>query len=173
MALPRLNWRDPVFWTTALRLALPVAVQNLLISSFALVDTLMVGQLGDVPLSAIGMATQWAWFLNVCQFGFCSGATLFYAQYWGVRDVKGIHRVHGTAMTAVIGISLVFTAICVLAPVQAISIFNRTPEVVAQGAAYLRVAGLSYVAQMAVSLVYASKVYFVPSWYLLPTSSCQ
>ena len=153
MALPRLNWRDPVFWTTALRLALPVAVQNLLISSFALVDTLMVGQLGDVPLSAIGMATQWAWFLNICQFGFCSGATLFYAQYWGVKDVKGIHRVYGTAMTAVMAISLVFTCICVFAPVPAMRIFNRTPEVVAQGAAYLRVAGLSYIAQMAVSMI--------------------
>lgn len=77
MALPKLRWRDPVFWSTALRLALPVAIQNLLISSFALVDTLMVGQLGDVPLSAIGMATQWAWFLNICQFGFCSGAPCF------------------------------------------------------------------------------------------------
>ena len=153
MALPRMEWRDPVFWATALRLALPVAVQNLLISSFALVDTLMVGQLGDVPLSAIGMATQWAWFLNVCQFGFCSGATLFYAQYWGVRDVKGIHRVYGTAMTAVMLLSAVFTCVCVFAPVQAMSIFNRTPEVVAQGAAYLRLAGLSYIAQMAVSMI--------------------
>lgn len=153
MALPRMEWRDPVFWATALRLALPVAVQNLLISSFALVDTLMVGQLGDVPLSAIGMATQWAWFLNICQFGFCSGATLFYAQYWGVRDVKGIHRIYGTAMTAVMLLSAVFTCICVFAPVQAMSIFNRTPEVVAQGAAYLRLAGLSYIAQMAVSMI--------------------
>jgi len=151
--LPSLNWKDPVFWMTTLRLALPVAVQNLLISSFALVDTLMVGQLGDVPLSAIGMATQWAWFLNICQFGFCSGATLFYAQYWGVRDVKGIHRVFGMAMAAVLLLSLVFTAICCLAPTWAISLFNRDPQVVAQGAAYLRVAGLSYVAQMAVSMV--------------------
>jgi len=41
-SLPRLRWRDPVFWSTTLRLALPVAVQNLLISSFALVDTLLV-----------------------------------------------------------------------------------------------------------------------------------
>ena len=151
--LPRPNWRDPVFWATALRLALPVAVQNLLISSFALVDTLMVGQLGDVPLSAIGMATQWAWFLNICQFGFCSGATLFYAQYWGVRDIKGIHRVYGTAMTAVMILSALFTCICVFAPVPAISLFNRTPEVVEQGAAYLRVAGLSYIPQMAVSMI--------------------
>ena len=153
MALPRLKWRDRPFWITALRLALPVAVQNLLISSFALVDTLMVGQLGDVPLSAIGMATQWAWFLNICQFGFCSGATLFYAQYWGVKDVKGIHRVHGTAMTAVMLLSAAFTCICVFFPVQAISIFNRTPEVVTQGSAYLRIAGLSYIAQMAVSMI--------------------
>ena len=153
MALPRTRWRDPLFWATALRLALPVAVQNLLISSFALVDTLLVGQLGDVPLSAIGMATQWAWFLSICQFGFCSGAMLFYAQYWGIRDTRGIHRVYGTAMTAVMGLSLIFTGICVLTPVRAMLLFNRTPEVVAQGAAYLRVAGLSYVAQMAVSMI--------------------
>lgn len=153
MALPKLRWRDPVFWSTALRLALPVAIQNLLISSFALVDTLMVGQLGDVPLSAIGMATQWAWFLNICQFGFCSGATLFYAQYWGVKDVKGIHRVFGIAMTAVTVISLVFTAVCCFAPQWAISLFNRTPAVVEQGAAYLRIAGWSFLAQMAVSMI--------------------
>lgn len=153
MALPSLRWRDSVFWATTLRLALPVAIQNLLISSFALVDTLMVGQLGDVPLSAIGMATQWAWLLNICQFGFCSGATMFYAQYWGVRDVKGIHRVFGIAMLLVMVLSLSFTAVCVGAPAWAMSLFNRTPEVVAQGAGYLRIAGLSYVAQMAVSMI--------------------
>lgn len=148
-----LNWRDTAFWRTALSLALPVAIQNLLIGSFSLVDTILVGQLGDVPLSAIGMATQWSWFLNICQFGFCSGATLFYAQYWGVRDIKGIHRVFGTAMVAVMALSLAFTGICLFQPVWAISVFNRTPEVVAQGAAYLRVAALSYVAQMAVSMI--------------------
>ena len=153
MALPPLRWRDGSFWTTALRLALPVAVQNLLVSSFALVDTLMVGQLGDIPLAAIGMATQWAWFLNIFVFGFCSGATLFYAQYWGVKDVRGIHRVYGTAMTAVLAVSAVFTCVCVLAPVPAMMIFNRTPAVVAQGAAYLRLAGLSYIPQMAVSMI--------------------
>ncbi len=153
MALPKPRWRDPVFWSMAMRLALPVAIQNLLISSFALVDTLMVGQLGDVPLSAIGMATQWAWLLNICQFGFCSGATLFYAQYWGIRDVKGIHRVFGIAMSLVMVLSLTFTAICVGAPAWAMALFNRTPEVVAEGAAYLRIAGWSYVAQMAVSMI--------------------
>jgi putative MATE family efflux protein len=151
--LPQLTWRDRTFWATTLRLALPVAVQNLLVSSFSLVDTLMVGQLGDVSLSAIGMATQWAWFLNICQFGFCSGATLFYAQYWGIRDEKGIRRVFGISGLAVFLLSLGFTLVCVLAPVGAISLFNRTPAVVAEGAAYLRIAGWSFIPQMMVSMV--------------------
>ena len=54
------------FWGSVLSLAIPIAVQNLLTSSFTLVDTLMVGQLGDVSLAAVGMAGQWSWFLNIC-----------------------------------------------------------------------------------------------------------
>lgn len=38
---------DMGFWRIALKLAFPVAMQNLLTSSFILVDTIMVGQLGD------------------------------------------------------------------------------------------------------------------------------
>ena len=57
------------FWGSVLSLAIPIAVQNLLTSSFTLVDTLMVGQLGDVSLAAVGMAGQWSWFLNMVLFG--------------------------------------------------------------------------------------------------------
>ena len=63
-------------------LALPIAFQNLLTSSFLLVDTLMVGQLGDVSLSSVGMAGQWSWLLNIVVFGICSGSSVFVAQYW-------------------------------------------------------------------------------------------
>ena len=41
---------------TMLSIAIPVTLQNLLFSSFTLVDTLMIGQLGDTPLAAVGMA---------------------------------------------------------------------------------------------------------------------
>ena len=44
------------FLRTMLSLAIPVALQNLLFSSFTLVDTLMIGALGDTPLAAVGMA---------------------------------------------------------------------------------------------------------------------
>ena len=61
---------DRPFWRVTLRLALPIALQNLLISSFSLVDTIMIGGLGDVALSAVGMAGQWSWMLTLVLFGF-------------------------------------------------------------------------------------------------------
>ena len=60
---------DKPFWQTTLRIAVPIVIQNLLTSSFALVDTLMVSSLGDLTLSATGMAGQWNFVYNMLIFG--------------------------------------------------------------------------------------------------------
>lgn len=137
---------DRAFWKTALTLGLPIALQNLLTSSFILVDTLMVGQLGDVPLSAVGMAGQFGWFLNMIVFGISSGAAVFIAQYWGAEDTKGIRRTYGIALIFVISICALFCAVACLFPEAVIKVFNREPEVVAVGSEYLKVACWSYIA---------------------------
>ena len=51
---------DKIFWKVTISLALPIAFQNMLTSSFALVDTLMVSMLGDISLAAAGMAAHLA-----------------------------------------------------------------------------------------------------------------
>ena len=70
----------PGFTRTLLSIAIPVTLQNLLASSFTLIDTLMIGVLGDMPLAAVGMAGKWTWFLTIVFFGFASGASVFIAQ---------------------------------------------------------------------------------------------
>ncbi|MBQ7322801.1 MAG: MATE family efflux transporter [Clostridia bacterium] len=135
---------DGGFWRVALRLAIPIALQNLLISSFSLVDTLMVGQLGDVALSAVGMAGQWSWLLNIALFGVISGTSLYISQYWGVRDIDGIHRTYGIALSSAVLISLVFLSLGAFVPEGIISVFNRDPAIIEAGSAYLRIAALSY-----------------------------
>ena len=81
---------DKPFWQVTARLALPIAVQNLLTSSFQLVDTLMVSRLGDVALSAVGMAGQWVFVMNMFIIGLAGGLSMFASQYFGIGDVKGI-----------------------------------------------------------------------------------
>ena len=67
----------PNFTKTMLSIAIPLTLQNLLFSSFTLIDTVMVGRLGDLPLAAVGMAGKWSWFLNIVLFGCTSGAAVF------------------------------------------------------------------------------------------------
>ena len=135
---------DKPFWRVAICLALPIAIQNMLTSSFALIDTLMVSQLGDVALSAVGMAGQWGWFMTIITFGVCSGMSVFAAQYWGVRNLKAMRRVLGLALCIGGVISLLFLLCAQCFPVQIIHLFNKEPAVVSAASDYIRIACYSY-----------------------------
>ncbi len=135
---------DAAFWRDIARLALPIALQNLLSSSFSLVDTLMVGQLGDTPLAAVGMAGQFGWFLSMIIFGMTSALTMFVSQYWGAGDKKSIRKVYGIALMIAVGVSVVFMLAGVVFPRGVVWIFNREPDVLDVGAQYLSIAAFSY-----------------------------
>ncbi len=135
---------DRAFLRSALRLAVPVAAQNLLISSFALVDTVMVSQLGGTELSSVGMAGQWVWLLNIFLFGIASGCSIFFSQFWGSRNKEGIYKVMGLCLLLSLGVMIPFLLFPLFAPEFIISLFNKTPTVVACGASYLKIALWSY-----------------------------
>ena len=142
---------DKPFWRVTVKLAVPVALQNVLTSSFQLVDTLMVSQLGDVTLSAVGMAAQWGWLCGLLGFGLCSGMSVFISQYWGVKDLKGIRRVMGIGLMLAMFVSLCFLAVALAAPAWVIGLFNQEPAVIETGCRYLRIVCFSY---PAVALTY-------------------
>lgn len=135
---------DKGFWRTAVKLAIPISLQNMLISSFTLADTLFVSQLGDVSLSAVGMMGQWGWLLNMVLIGVSSGTSVFVAQYWGVRDTKKINMTCGIATVSAMLISGLFTIISLIAPEFVVNIFNNDANVVSEGTAYLLIVCLSY-----------------------------
>ncbi|NLG23883.1 MAG: MATE family efflux transporter, partial [Clostridiales bacterium] len=134
------------FWRESLALALPIALQNLLVAVSPLLDgSLITMTAGDgSPLAAIGMASQWTWLHGLMQVGFASGAGVFVSQYWGARDLRGIRRAYGLSMTLALAASLLFTAVGLLAPSLVMAAFPCEPDVAAMGAGYLRVACLAY-----------------------------
>ncbi|MBR5444784.1 MAG: MATE family efflux transporter [Clostridia bacterium] len=137
---------DRDFWRVTLRLALPIAFQTMLTSSFSLVDTLMVSMLGDISLAAAGMAGQWSWLLNIFLFGVSSGAAIFNSQYFGVDDRKGIHRTSGIALFSGLVLGAVFMLAACLFPASVMKIFGHEEAVITEGVAYLQIAGFSYFA---------------------------
>lgn len=138
---------DRAFYKSVLTLALPIAAQNLLSSSANLIDTIMVGQLGEVALSAVGMAGQWTFFMNLFFFGFSSGSSVFFSQYWGVRDLPRIRHSYNLGFLNVLVISLLFMVIGWCFPETVLRVFTNDEAVVAEGIKYLRIAVFAYAAQ--------------------------
>lgn len=135
---------DRPFWAETLMLAAPVALQNLLTSSFSLVDTLMVGQLGDRTLSAVGMAGQWSWLMNMLLFGVCSGSSVLISQFWGVGDKRHIRSAIGITLLVGLAATLLFFLPALLIPGFVLRLFTGEAEVLTIAQSYLQIASLSY-----------------------------
>ncbi len=127
-----------------LSIAIPVTLQNLLFSSFTLIDTLMIGRLGDLPLAAVGMAGKWTWFFGIVLFGFTSGAAVFIAQYFGADDRAGIHRTYGVMTIGTMAAAAVFSLLALLVPEKIIGLLSSDPEAIKTASGYLRIIALAY-----------------------------
>ena len=136
--------RDKIFMRAMLGLALPVAFQQLITAGLNMVDVLMVGQLGEAPIAALGLANQVFFLLILALFGITSGMAIFTAQYWGQGDVESIHRVLGLCLTVALTVGFLFTLAALLIPDKILRFYTEDPEVIALGSSYLRIVGLSY-----------------------------
>ena len=86
-------FQDKNFYRAMLTLSTPIIIQNLITFSLGAVDMIMIGQLGDAPVAAVGLADQIFFLMILMMFGVSSGAAIFSAQYWGKQDIQGIHKV--------------------------------------------------------------------------------
>ncbi|MEN6636638.1 MAG: MATE family efflux transporter [Clostridiaceae bacterium] len=135
---------DRSFWSAALPLIIPIALQNLLMTSFRLVDTLMVGRLGDVSIAAVGLAGWASFFVELLAFGMSSGAAVFVAQYHGANNKEGILRTYGMMLLFMVPLGLIFTLGVGLYPSFVMGLFTDDPTLIAEGAKYLQFACVSY-----------------------------
>lgn len=104
----------------------------------------MVSKLGDIELAATGMAGQWTWLFNMMLFGIASGAAVFVSQYWGEKNIKGIHRATGIAVCSGLIVSFFFLLAGLIIPESIIWVFNKDANIIREGSVYLRFACFSY-----------------------------
>lgn len=136
---------DRGYYAALFTIALPIALQNLVMSSLNMVSVLFIGQLGETSVAALGLANQAFFLLQLALFGVFSGTAMFTAQLWGKRNLEGIHKVLGLSLGLGLIIALIFFTIAIFFPSQFLSIYSKDPEVIALGAGYLRIFGLSYI----------------------------
>ena len=137
-------FRDKPFMRTMLGLAIPVAFQQFITAGLNMVDVLMVGQLGEASIAALGLANQVFFLLILFLFGVTSGMAIFTAQYWGQGDEESIRKVLGISLTVALGVGLLFTLAATLIPETIMRFYTEDVEVIELGSSYLQIVGFSY-----------------------------
>ena len=137
-------YRDQFFLKQLYRLAAPIALQNLLTASLTMVGSVMVGQLGDAPIAAVGLAGQIFFLLSLILFGIGSGSAMFTAQLWGNKDIPSLHKVLGLCLLMGLLVGGIFLLACWFFPARIIGIFTVDPQVIALGSDYLHIYAWSF-----------------------------
>ena len=83
---------DRAFYRRVLGVAVPIMIQNGITNFVSLLDNIMVGQVGTIPMSGVSIVNGLVFVFNLCVFGACSGAGIFTAQFHGFQDDRGVRH---------------------------------------------------------------------------------
>ncbi len=98
---------DRVFYRRILAVAIPIIIQNGITNFVSLLDNIMVGQVGTVPMSGVSIVNGLIFVFNLCIFGASSGAGIFTAQFHGSGDNEGVQHTFRIKFFFAVLISLV------------------------------------------------------------------
>ena len=80
------------YYKHILSIAIPIIIQNGITNFVNLLDNIMVGQVGTIPMSGVSIVNGVLFVFNLCVFGASSGAGIFTAQFHGSKDDEGIRH---------------------------------------------------------------------------------
>ncbi|WP_099192589.1 MATE family efflux transporter [Tepidibacter mesophilus] len=136
---------DKQFYKNLFVITIPIILQSLITSSLNMLDTMMIGKIGEVELASVGIANQYYFLFSLFAMGVGSGCGVLIAQLWGKNDKGNIQKVLSKSLYVSVLISLAFLLIGLIIPQNIIAVFNKDTSVINIGSKYLRITVLSYI----------------------------
>ena len=132
------------FYKELLSFAVPIGLQNLLVALIGASDALMLGRLTQDAVSAVSLANQIAFIMNLFSGAVVGGGGALLAQYWGKGDRIMVKNLFCMLMKWAFGISFVFSMLALFTPEILMRIYTPDAALIEIGASYLRAVGISY-----------------------------
>lgn len=140
----KLDNENKMFYKTLLTLCIPIIIQNLLSTLINMVDTIMVGGLGEISVAAIGIANQYFFLYNMALSGIIGGAGLFIAQFFGKNDKDNIRKITALSVISAVILGIVFSLIAIFNPKFIINFFSYDEGVIKIAVNYFLIIGFCY-----------------------------
>ena len=132
------------FQKEVVKIALPVALQSMLQSSFSMVDQIMVGQLGEKSIAAVEIAGKPSFIYAFVIGAIGAIAGIMISQYIGKKDRVSEEKAICVNTLAMVLVGIIFMTISSLFAKPFISLFTTDTQVAYEGTSYLKIIGFTY-----------------------------
>lgn len=136
--------RERSFYRQVLTIMVPVVLQQAINIGVNMMDTIMLGKLGEAQISASSLANSFYMLYAILCMGINGGCSVLASQYWGKGDKDKARESFTLALWFAAGTALMFAAVTAFFPAQIMRIYTPDPAVIGYGVRYLRFAAFTY-----------------------------
>ncbi|MDR0524486.1 MAG: MATE family efflux transporter [Spirochaetaceae bacterium] len=137
------KWFGPfTFYREALSIALPVMLQQFIMSMVSLIDNFMVAGLGDATMAAVNVANQINFVHLVAINTVCGAGGIYLAQFKGAGDGEGMKHAYRFKILFTCAASGVYSLLCWTMPEEMLGVMTKgnaaQDAIVFEGARYIK-----------------------------------
>ncbi len=134
---------DAGFYMSALAIAVPVMLQQLIQNMVSLIDNFMVSGLGDVSMSGVNVAGQVLFVFMVYINAICMTGGIFLTQNYGAKDRAGMQQAFLFKLYMGLAAAIPYFLVCVVFPRQVLSLMlignTEAGLILDEGVKYIRI----------------------------------
>lgn len=119
-------------------IAIPITLQSLITIGINMTDTMMVGALGEVPLSGASLANQFIMVFQICCMGIGMGASVLTSRFWGMKNQDALRKSITIMLRICLCFALIFSLVTFFAPEAIMRIYTTDPEIIREGSRYFK-----------------------------------
>ncbi len=150
--MSRLFVKEKSFYKLILSIAVPVVLQNMITIGVNIMDTLMLGNYGEIQLSASSLANEFINIYHIMCMGMSMGAAVLTAQYYGASNNPSLKKIVTIVLRMGLVIAAAFTVVTLLFPEELMRLYTPDEAVIEKGVLYFRISAVTYVL-LGVSLI--------------------
>ncbi|MBO4628318.1 MAG: MATE family efflux transporter [Treponema sp.] len=144
--------KDPEFYKTVFALALPIALQSLITIGVNMLDTIMVGELGETALSATSLANSFIGIYHIFCMGLGMGASVLVSRFWGMKSAHHDEEQAAVALKQTVCLMLrltltlaaLFAIVTLIMPRTLMRMYTDDPDIINLGSIYFKWSIITY-----------------------------
>ena len=136
--------KDKGFYKTVASIAIPIALQGFITTGVNMMDTIMVGNVGETQLSAVSLANQFINIFHIFCMGIGMGASVLVARYYGMKDKSALKKTVAIMLRLCLAMSVLFAVATAVAPTLIMKIYTVEDPIIEYGVVYLKYSIATY-----------------------------